>query len=333
MFEKVKIKLTFWYLLIIFLINVFFSLIIYSQFVKEINRFSRIEKFRIEAAPKERRIFRPFLDKEIINQFKQRVIVNLILLNSGIILISIYFSYFLAGKTLESIKKTYEEQSRFISDASHELRTPLTSLKIGLELGLKDKNLNNKGKKLLKESLEEINRLQKLTDNLLTLSRYDNFSNLYKEKISLKEMVNQSWLKIENLAKKKKIKLISDIKNYFLIGNSEKLIELFMIIFDNAIKYSFQNSKIYIYSQEKNKLLNVYIKDEGIGVDKKDLPFIFERFYRADKARSQEDKDGFGLGLSIAKKIIESHQGKINILSELNKGTTVILSFSKFSKN
>ncbi len=332
MFKKARIKLTIWYLLVIIFVNIFFSLIIYRQFVKEINRFSIRERFKIVEPFREKRFPPQFFNKELGDQLKKRVIINLLILNGGILLLTVLLGYFLAGKTLKPIEEMIEEQNRFISDASHELRTPLTSLKIGLELGLKNKDVNKETKDLLKESLDEVNHLQRLTDSLLTLSQYKNTN--YSEEVFLQEVISKAISRVKNLAYKKKIKIKNQVSNdYLLVGNKESLVDLLTIVLDNAIKYSSNNKTVLIYLEEKNRLINLYIKDQGIGIDKKDLPFIFNRFYRADKARLKEKKDGFGLGLSIAKKIIEDHQGKISVESKINKGTTVILSFSKFRKN
>ena len=107
--------------------------------------------------------------------------------------------------------------------------------------------------------------------------------------------------------------------------------DLLVIILDNAIKYSNEKKSIFITSKKIDKKIFVFVKDQGIGISKKDLPYIFDRFYRADSARAKKDSGGYGLGLSIAKKIIEVHQGEIKMESKLGKGTTVIISLPVFS--
>ena len=125
--------------------------------------------------------------------------------------------------------------------------------------------------------------------------------------------------KISPLAKKKKIAIKTSIKNGRVKGQISNLIELFVILLDNAIKYSPKKSKVEIYSKHSKNEVKILVQDAGFGISDEDLGHIYDRFYRAEKSRSH---DGYGLGLSIAKKIVKAHRGSINALSEINKGTT-----------
>jgi len=236
----------------------------------------------------------------------------------------------LAGKTLQPIARMVEEQNRFISDASHELKTPLTSLKTAMEVGLRDKKLNlTAAKKLISENLTEINKLQSLSEGLLQLAQHKTGNNNLKfEKLSLRKIVTEAVSKINVIAKEKKVAIKNKVKNYKVKGNKYSLMDLFVIILDNAVKYSKTNSPVAIEANKKNKTVIVSIVDRGIGIDKEDLPHVFNRFYRADRARG---KGGYGLGLAIAKKIIENHNGTVEIESELGKGTIVKVSLPLFS--
>jgi len=146
MFHSARLKLTAWYLLIIMIISAMFSLVIYKVLSNEIERFERVQRFRIERRletglrrfPNQIRITNP----ELIEETKQRILLMLIAINLGILIISGGLGYLLAGRTLKPIKEMVDEQNRFISDASHELRTPLTSLKTAMEVTLRDKNLS-----------------------------------------------------------------------------------------------------------------------------------------------------------------------------------------------
>ncbi len=331
MFKQARLKLTAWYLVIIMLISISFSLVIYRGAIGELNRVSRLERFRIERVPFPEQGFRPaFLDSDIINEIKKRIAAGLILIN-GIILISAGgLGYFLAGRTMRPIAEMVDEQNRFISDASHELRTPLTSLKTAIEVGLRDKNFDlTSAKKLINDNLLEINKLQSLSEGLLQLTQYKKGNNNFKlEKLSLKKIVKEGVSKMEIIAGQKKIKISNYVKDYKVEGNEYSLTDLIVILLDNAIKYSKTNSEVVIDSKKKNKTVVLLVKDKGIGINKEDLFHVFDRFYRADKARS---KDGYGLGLAIAKKIIEIHKGEIKVESKLGKGTTVIISLPIFS--
>lgn len=286
MFNSARLKLTAWYLLVIMLVSVTFSMMIFQMQVAEWSRFER--RFHFVFA----------------QEAAERLTVFLVVINGGILVVSGSLGYFLAGKTLKPIKEMVEEQNRFIADASHELRTPLTALKSALEVNLRDK-------KLLKDCLEQVNKLQSLTESLLQLSN----NSLKLEKVNFSEIVKTAIAEIEPKAKQKGIVVKKAFEEAFVLGDKYALTDLVVILLDNAIKYSPKKTVVTVGLQEN--ILTV--SDQGIGIAEKDLPHIFNRFYRADPART----GGYGLGLSIAKKIVEAHQGTIEIASEVNKGTTV----------
>ena len=304
-------------------ISLLFSLIIYSMVNIEFVRFEsnqiKLQKDMIEKryvpAPKLSNIF--FVD---IHEARIRLITRLALLNLGILIFSGGAGYFLAGRTLKPIKETIDEQNRFITDSSHELRTPLTSLRSEIEVSLMDKNLSTtKAKNVLKSNLDEVISLQNLSDSLLELAEgreIINKNNL--SKVSILDIINTSVKKTKNLAESKNIKIINNTKDKIITGDFERLTEAFVIIIDNAIKYSPEKSKIHIYSKNKKNQTNIFIEDHGIGIQKEDLDHIFDRFYRSEKSRNEK---GYGLGLSIAKKIIDTHNGEIKVTSIPGKKT------------
>jgi len=330
MFEKTRIKLTAWYLVIIMAISMLFSLAIYSGVNVEFRRLERIQE-RI----KERQVERlpvplnamPRFDQEIINQSRTRVITILGGINIAILFLAGFSGYFLAGRTLKPIKKMLDEQNRFITDASHELRTPLTSLRSEIEVGLRNNNLTLKdSQKLLESNLEEVINLQILSDNLLELAQSEKpINSSYFVPVSLLESINNAIKKLESSIREKEIKIEKSVKSISILGIPSRITELFVILLDNAIKYSANKSNISIKTKKLDKIVKIIIKDNGIGIEKDDLPFIFDRFYRATKSRSKEKVPGYGLGLSIAKKIVDSHHGTIYVESKINKGTTFIV--------
>lgn len=338
MFTHARIKLTLWYLLIIMIVSGFFSLIVYRGFTKELGRgfrmqamhgngpliirdnsgYQRILPFVIypeEVAPQEY--------VEIINFAKHRFALQLFIINGGILILAGMSGYFLAGKTLRPIEVMVNEQKRFVADASHELRTPISSIKTENEVFLRSKKMKlTDAKKLLKSNLSEIEKMKHFTDYLLSLSRYESNGNIKMETVDLTEAVKQAIAGNEKQAKVKRIKLDSKLESVEINGNPQSLVELFSILINNAIKYSPQKTKIKITLKKLKKSVIVEVKDRGIGINKKDLPHIFDRFYRADTSRSKVKADGFGLGLSIAKSIADAHRGEIKVTSEVGKGTT-----------
>ena len=330
MFHSARLKLTAWYLLIIMFVSIFFSLIIYRGLIGEINRVSRMERFRSERRHSAVGLPSPvFLDPDFINEIKRRIIFGLMIINGVIFVGAGALGYFLAGKTLSPIQEMVEEQNRFISDASHELRTPLTALKSSLEVNLRDRNLTiENAKKTMNESIENINDLQRLSDSLLNLSQYQKpfFSSNTKD-ISLNVCINEAVKKVTSLAKQKQITIKKNVEEINIKGIEYDLINLFIIVLDNAIKYSPKKTSIKIYAKKINNQIIIEIKDQGIGIEKKDLLFVFDRFFRADQSRSKEKVVGYGLGLSIAKKIVLNHHGKISVTSQADKGSIFTINF------
>lgn len=315
MFKLARIKLTAWYLLIIISVSIFFSLGIYQIMTAELDRMERMRRPRFEEN----------LPLPPIEDIKQRIKLALMIINLIILGGSAALAWFLSGKTIGPIKVMVDEQNRFISDASHELKTPLTALKAEIEVNLRNKKLTlPQAKILLKSNLEETNKLQNLSENLLKLSQNPN---LKKEIVDLKPISQEAVRKIKSLAEAKQIKIINQV-NGTINGNKTALTELLVIFLDNSIKYSQSQTKIWLQSMVQGKNLIISIKDQGLGINQKDLPYLFTRFFRADQSRSKNSAGGYGLGLAIAKKIIAQHNGIIKVNSRLNQGTTFKLFLS-----
>ena len=330
MFISARRKLTAWYMLILMSVSISFSFVIYRGMVAEVNRFTQIQRVRIERRFDEAGLPRPALtvDKEIIDEIKQHLILNFLGINGIIFIVMGGLSYLLAGKTLHPIQEMMEEQNRFVSDASHELKTPLTSMKSSLEVYVRDPKLTlPEAKQVLKDNIYEVNRLQSLSESLLTLSE-NQLGNINQSFISLhlKTVLTKAYNLVKHNAKEKKIVVnISLAPQQKIDGNEGKLVELFTILLDNAIKYSPDETAISLSCDVVKKGIEIRVTDKGIGIDEKDIPHVFDRFYRSDSARSKVGAGGYGLGLSIAKKIVELHQGTIHIESAVNFGTTVLV--------
>jgi two-component system, OmpR family, sensor histidine kinase CiaH len=330
MFEKARLKLTLWYLLIIMTISLLFTGVIYARVNSDLVRFEQAQ-IRMQRNFMERGIMgigpgqgpNPqllMLTPEDIQETRQALIIILGLINLIILAVSGGAGYFLAGKTLRPIKEMVDEQNRFISDSSHELRTPLTSLRSEIEVNLRNKNLTlGSAKKVLESNLEEVINLQKLSDNLLELAQSGNLvSRKNMKPVSIFKISVESIDKIRPLASKKQIKIENKVKDAKINAIPDRITEALIILLDNAVKYSPSKSTIEIKSEKIKDYVKIMVVDHGAGIPNEDLPHIFQRFYRSDKSRNQ---DGYGLGLSIAKEILESHKGSISVKSELGKGS------------
>lgn len=340
MFENARIKLTGWYLLIIMGVSIFFSGTIYTFVSTDLERRLFMNELRNKASewgldfprrfPRRMEDLNPetleklrktFVSNEL-NEARKILLGRLAIVNGIVFVISASLGYFLAGKTLKPIEEAMKKQEQFVSDASHELRTPLTSLRTDFEVSLRDKKLKLKeSKKVLKDGLGDIVKLQELSDRLLVLAK--NGNGMVKEDFNLKKLIEEEIKKLNKFAKKKKIEIKQDLKNIEIKADKVKIAELVRILVDNAIKYSKSGGKIWVKLFENKKYIIFEIKDKGIGISEHDLTHIFDRFYRVGEARS--GNDGFGLGLSIAKKIVKEHKGRIEVESKLKKGSRFIV--------
>lgn len=325
-FRSARLKLTAFYLAIIMLVSFSFSLVIYKRVTFEFRRsFTRIEQ-RLRAEERDFRIPpgpHPFFGEDL-EEARRRVLVGLLYANGFILLLSGVAGYFLAGKTLKPIEKALEEQKRFVADASHELRTPLTALQTSIEVALRNERMKTEeARAILESNLEDISSLKSLTNNLLALTRYQEGAvGLIFKKVDLANIIESTYQKIRLLAKEKGVEVKLKIQDCVIEADKESLEEMVLIFLDNGIKFTSEGGRVTVTTRADKKSAFIEVKDTGVGIAKEDLPYIFDRFYRVDKSRSKADAAGFGLGLSLAKRIIEMHGGSIDVSSVVDKGTT-----------
>ncbi len=337
MFHSALVKLTFLYLIVIMTISLFFCITLYQVSTSEIGRGMRRQQTIFEEfgrpqglAPNQNMV----LEREKqIAESNRRILWQLVYTNIIILVTGGAISYLFARKTLKPIEEAHEAQSRFTADASHELRSPLAAMKTEIEVALRDKNMKaEEAKNVLESNLEEIEKLSSLTSNLLELTR-NNGNGLKKEKLGLKVLIDQASKNVSKAAGKKAITVNDSIDpNLVIIGHKGSLVQLFTILLDNGIKYSDHQKKIEITAEKHGHLIVTRIKDEGFGIKEGDLIHIFDRFYRADLSRSRDKIDGYGLGLSIAKKIVDSHNGEIKVESIIGQGSIFVIKLPKYIK-
>ena len=226
-------------------------------------------------------------------------------------------------------EKEERERRLFVSNVSHELRTPLTSVKSYLE-ALDDGALNEEiAPNFIKVSLDETNRMMRMISDLLALSRIDNKSTQLNVEMTnftafMTYILNRfGQIKSQETNPGKSYEIIRDypVNSIWVEIDTDKMTQVIDNILNNAIKYSPDGGKNTVSMKTTDTQLIVSISDQGLGIPKKDLPLIFDRFYRVDKARSRA-QGGTGLGLSIAKEIVKQHNGFIWAKSEYGKGST-----------
>lgn len=227
---------------------------------------------------------------------------------------------------IENMRTLSETQKRFTQDVSHEIRSPLTSLRGSIEVSLRKRRSSEEYEDVLRSNLFDVIRLIRITDDLLFLARADN--NIIE--------IRKNWFDVNHLLKAiiervnhEGVRIIENYKEELeYYGDINLLEQAFSNIIQNAIKYTPEGGTVTISTEDNDHFVQISISDSGIGIPEKDIPHIFERFYRVDKERSRK-LGGTGLGLSIAKWIIDSHSGTISVDSTVDKGTTFTISLPK----
>lgn len=331
--HKNSIKLAGFYLAIIMTISLFFSANIYVLSVDELGRGLRTPRgatsrpigpgFSIEIRDQIIAEREQVYDEVRDNVLERLVIVNILILLGGGAL-----SYYLAARTLRPIEEAHAAQNRFTADASHELRTPITAMMTENEVTLMNPSLTlDAAKQQIESNIEELQQLSALTDGLMRLAGLDN-ATLQMDVCDSEEIVRGAVARVSEQAKAKHIDIHSKLSTNLpsIMGDKQSLQEVLVILLDNAIKYSANKSTITISSAVAHKQLIISVKDQGVGIETDDLPFLFERFYRADSSRTKQRVHGYGLGLAIAKDIIDRHHGTISVKSVIHKGSTFTIS-------
>jgi two-component system phosphate regulon sensor histidine kinase PhoR len=225
---------------------------------------------------------------------------------------------------ITDLKKYQSLQKDFFGNASHELKTPISAIKGCAEILLAGGHDEATLTEFLTIIQDENNRLERLVQDLLLINRYDfDQIKLQYQEICLNELMTECVLQVLNMAnlKGQKIHLEAE-ESIIFCGDYVKLQQSFLNLLTNAIHYSDNGTTINIILRKTSSgRIRIKVRDQGCGIPKRDLPHIFERFYRVDKARSRHT-GGSGLGLSIAQSIIEAHKGSIRVESTINKGTT-----------
>ena len=330
MFKSARIKITAWYLLAILVISFIFSIAIYRTVASDLTaRYVNIENY-IKSNVRDMEKIPPVLKNILQNDLrtaKQRVVIMLLLANGAIIIISAFVGYFLAGRTLRPIEEMVEEQNRFIADASHELRTPLSALKTSTEVALREKKISGaEARKILEENLEDIGSLELLSERLLHLAQYQKGERVLAfEKIDLAKTIQSSYKKILPLARKKNIKINIEVQDNYIEADRVSIEEIILILLDNAVKYTPDGGKVLVSSQIEGRNAVIKVIDSGPGIGPRDIPRIFDRFYRVDHSRSKIKISGFGLGLPIVKRVVELHHGTVSVSSKVGQGSTFIV--------
>lgn len=227
---------------------------------------------------------------------------------------------------LESLEVAYRSQQRFVADASHELRAPLTAIQANLDLLRRHQEMPEQDKEeALAEAEREAARLTRLVADLLVLARADAGGSLKRHPVDLDSVVLEAFRAARQLAQGQQLTL-EPFEPLRIHGDEDRLKQVVLILLDNALKYTPPDGQVTLGLRRQETRAEILVQDTGMGIAPEDLSQVFERFYRADKARGH-DPGGTGLGLSIARWIVEQHGGEITLQSQPGQGTLATVSF------
>jgi len=256
----------------------------------------------------------------VLNQY----LTGMLILGSIASFILAFISWWLAGRSLGPAQKAFDQQQSFVSNASHELRTPLTLMRATAEFGLRSHPSREQGQ-ALHDIIDETDYMNRLVDDLLLLSRLDAHRlQLTREVIPVSELIAETVRQMEKLGQEKGITLTRDAVNKNIIGDQAHVRQVLLILLDNALRFTPQGGRIHLSAQPSGKFIEVVVADSGPGIAPEHLPHLFERFYQV-RTNATNDSRSNGLGLSIAKALVEAQHGSIHINSTPGKGTQVHL--------
>lgn len=259
---------------------------------------------------------------------RQNILTNLVYTFLAVgfaMLIIIYFtSRFFANRSIQPVREAFNKQKQFIADASHELKTPLAVINTNADVLLAndDDTIRNQSK-WLHHIKSETERMKTLTNDLLYLTEMDDAkTGMIHANFNLSEAVEGVLLTMEAVVFEKELSLHYEIEpNLMVRGNMEQIKQVAMILMDNAIKYTPPHGSINLTLSKRHNDVQLTVTNTGDGIPPEHLGRIFDRFYRADPSRSRK-QGGYGLGLAIAKSIVEQHKGKISAKSVVGEQTT-----------
>ena len=251
------------------------------------------------------------------------------------IIITYFIALYLTKKALVPIERTWNNQVKFIQDASHELRTPITIISSKLESILKHpQNSISDEVETIADAMKENRRLKKMVNDLLHLTKEESITNLQIEEFDINNLIkdiSDDYIEIADMYDKRFSYDFYE-SNSIIITDKAKLRQLILIFIDNAFKYTNEGDYINISVSDRDNNFIISIKDSGIGIKDYEVNLIFDRFFRSENVRDK-DIDGSGIGLSIAKMIVNSLKGNIKVYSKINKGTTFDIALPKKIKN
>lgn len=317
MFQSATLKLTAWYVLGIMIISLIFSLLVLNFATGELQARFEIIETRISQnttlLEQDDFDFQNVRERQL-SEAEHNIIIMLIYANIAVFVVACVGGYAWARRILMPIEAAHEAQTRFTSDASHELKTPLAVMKTELEVILQDKSATKQDyREILESNLEEVDRLSALSSTLLLLAKLE-YSELEWRRFNVTETVGQAMHSLGERAERIDVSAMKKIPD--IEANPASVTELVVVLLDNALKYSPIDSRVQVSIKRRTRAVEISVENAGKGIPAEQLPHIFTRFYRADSSRRKQEVASYGLGLPLAKKIVELHHGELTATSQ-----------------
>jgi signal transduction histidine kinase len=269
----------------------------------------------------------------------EQMLMGLLVLSGASALVLGAASWWLAGRSLKPAQQAWERQQAFVANASHELRAPLTLMRANAEVALRrshaapagvvgrgtarDSTTNEEQRTLLQDIVQEADHMAMLVDDLLLLSRLDaGRIQLQKQPVNAGDLLEEARRHASALAEQRGVAVVVDGAGGMVQADPARLRQVLLILLDNALRHTPPGGRVSLSAQPEGHSVRLAVADTGEGIPAEHLPHVFERFYRASSDRGEES-GGSGLGLSIARGLVEAHHGYISISSEQGKGTIV----------
>lgn len=313
LFNAARLRLTAVSVLVVALVIVAFSYYIYQNITSDI----------VDIGSRVTTVDGDNVQQQFVDPATTSVVNSLLYADIGILLLAAGLSFYFAGRTLRPIQKANTAQRAFATNASHELRTPLAILKSDTEmLSRATRPSNEFVHEIVVSNLEEIERMERIVEDLLALARSEQAVSHLEERVDIAAIARHIVKKLGHIAQERDVHLSYKGVSSLSIRGGSDIDRVLMNIVQNSLDHTKKDDSIIVSAQKDKEGARITITDTGSGIDSKDLPHVFERFYKGEAGR------GSGLGLSLVKEIVERYGGTVSLASEIGKGTIVNLHFS-----
>lgn len=313
-FKRATLRLTIYYVISTFCILLLSSVVILVLFSPPDSESVMVANTIVETEH----------DEFSLYEFREHLLDVLIVVDVIVLFFVTILAYFFARRTLRPIEQIYKLQEQFVGDVAHELRTPLAVMKSGGEAILRKERSVSEYQEFIRESNEEVDRLSRLSNQLLSLLSQKAIIRPREVNVNLAILIKNQVKRYQEYADSKNVTIkLGSVENIEFNANEDDIIQLVQNLIKNAVDYNKVGGEVIVELVKIEGKIVFSVKDTGVGIPTESQPYIFDRFYKVDSARKCESQTGTGLGLAIVKDIVDKYNGQIEVESEVGIGTTI----------